>query len=430
MKVAVVGSGASGLAAAFYLLKSGHEVEVFESSPDLGGRIGSSQLGNVEIDFGGKNIGRSYTLFREFAEFFQGGEFEEFGINTSELVDGKIVPINREKTIVAIINLFKMVGAKDFFKLFYYILKIKQNPELGFLNSAFFNALSDKYDSQPASKFFGHSFNDRVLRPMSVRMNAAEPDEVYLGNLGSNIKMIADKYDQLSGGMGPLLRNFKSKVSCKFSHKLIKIEGHKLKSKKLTFEVDGRLVSQEFDAVVLALSATRAAGFFDEANPEMSRFLREIRYYPVAVGIAKYKQDIFSPDIRALVFPANSALSNAGAYGKSDLDLIRYTFSGRAARKYLHEKASPDSLIALAESELNPHFKVNSELRENYLFKVIPEGLCSYSPFHHRTLSGIQAGLKTMNGIALVGDYIRGASIEACFKSAAEGVQRLNEVLQ
>ena len=41
MRVAIVGAGLAGLSAAVELADAGHEVEIFESRPFVGGKVGS-----------------------------------------------------------------------------------------------------------------------------------------------------------------------------------------------------------------------------------------------------------------------------------------------------------------------------------------------------------------------------------------------------
>ncbi len=46
------------------------------------------------------------------------------------------------------------------------------------------------------------------MRVSDRRMNGAEPEEAYVGNLGSNLRMVLDTYDQLIHGMQPVLEQF------------------------------------------------------------------------------------------------------------------------------------------------------------------------------------------------------------------------------
>jgi protoporphyrinogen/coproporphyrinogen III oxidase len=75
-RIAVVGGGASGIAAAYFLQAAGHKVEILESGSSLGGRIGSQALQGKIMDFGGKNIGKNYPLFRQFVKATGDFEFE------------------------------------------------------------------------------------------------------------------------------------------------------------------------------------------------------------------------------------------------------------------------------------------------------------------------------------------------------------------
>ncbi|MCC6915526.1 MAG: FAD-dependent oxidoreductase, partial [Rhodospirillaceae bacterium] len=49
-KVAVIGAGAMGLAAAYHLAKAGHSVEVFEADKVAGGMAAHFDLGGLSIE--------------------------------------------------------------------------------------------------------------------------------------------------------------------------------------------------------------------------------------------------------------------------------------------------------------------------------------------------------------------------------------------
>ena len=52
MKIGVVGAGISGLAISLAAEKAGHEVVIFESESDIGGRMSSIRFGSYIIDIG------------------------------------------------------------------------------------------------------------------------------------------------------------------------------------------------------------------------------------------------------------------------------------------------------------------------------------------------------------------------------------------
>lgn len=62
-KVVVVGAGISGLTAAAYLSKEGHQVTLLEKSEDIGGLVGSFERDGFVYDFGIRGMENSGTLF-------------------------------------------------------------------------------------------------------------------------------------------------------------------------------------------------------------------------------------------------------------------------------------------------------------------------------------------------------------------------------
>ena len=97
MKIAVIGGGASGMAAAYYLSKNGHGVTVYEKQPMLGGHIRTINR-NVEVDSLDSGIvleGGVVEFSSRFTNFIElmdelGVELESMEIGTAILKrDGK-----------------------------------------------------------------------------------------------------------------------------------------------------------------------------------------------------------------------------------------------------------------------------------------------------------------------------------------------------
>ena len=61
MKVGVIGGGAAGLAAAFELVKKGHQVHVFERAPFLGGQASTFEVGGARLERGYHHLFMSDT---------------------------------------------------------------------------------------------------------------------------------------------------------------------------------------------------------------------------------------------------------------------------------------------------------------------------------------------------------------------------------
>jgi oxygen-dependent protoporphyrinogen oxidase len=188
---------------------------------------------------------------------------------------------------------------------------------------------------------------------------------------------------------------------------------------------DGTAGELEGAGVILATAANTAAALTATAFPALSEPLRSINYYPVSLVIAEYERPVFSPAVRAIVFDQDQPLSNAGAYGVNDLHLVRYTFSGRAFRRGRPGTTSPDALLGQAEAALGRYVPLAGNPRRRFVARQFDTGLCAYTARHDRFLDRIDEELGRIDGLYLTGDYIQGASIEACFRAASACARQL-----
>lgn len=427
-KVAVIGGGISGIAAAYYLQKSGFSVDVYESSDRIGGRIGSESVEGRWLDFGGKNIGKKYTRFRNFVAELGELDFEYFGFSTSQVINGRVVRINKEKSQLAnLLRVFSLAGLSGIMKLMPMVREVRKERDQGFLNTPYFNGVADRFDEKSLALFFPKGCAAHLIRPLTVRMNGAEPEECYPGNFGSNLSLALDSYEQLRQSMQGMIGRFREYArSVEFftGHHVTALERRNGET-VLHVACNNEKLQKSYSKVLVALPAVQAASLFRDALPELAELLGQVRYYPVAIALAKYQQDVFSGTQRAMVFDSACSLSNAGAYGIHDLDLVRYTFSGHTARKVIGPETKPEESIALAEELIAPYFRIRGNRRENFVYRYLSPGLCAYSQYHYRLLSKMNDIIDRVGNIGLTGDYWRGASIEACFRSASEGVQKL-----
>ncbi len=415
---AVVGGGASGIAAAYYLQQQGMNVEIIESNKYLGGRIASCQLGDRKVAMGGKNIGKNYHLFRRFTQELGDNPYEFFGLNSSQIKNGSIVTVDGSKRWRTMSKLLKSYSLKDLLRFLQMCLAIKRNIANGFLGSPYFTSLICKTNDQTVNNYFSKDFCQRIIRPISVRMNGAEPDEIYVGNLGSNISMILDTYEQLCNGIDPILEQFAQKVPVRLSTTVTSLLFSNNQVLGLEILNQDGIQQQLYDGVILATPASVTAKLVKPHKPSLAEILSGVCYYPVMVIVAEYNRNIFSEQVRALVFDAEEPISNAGSYGINDRHIVRYTFSGRVARKYIELNIDAEELLKIAEETLNRYIPVDASERVQFVYQRMLTGLCAYTHDYAEFSKSIQSQLTDILGLYITGDYIQGASIEACFRAA------------
>jgi protoporphyrinogen/coproporphyrinogen III oxidase len=415
---AVVGGGISGIAVSYLLRRRGIESEILEQSDRLGGRIGSCLLGERLLDFGGKNIGRRYRRFREFTASCGDNPYEYFGINSSQVRNGRIITFDSRRRWASLFDLARGCSGRDLVRFGRMCLAVRRDEENGYLGSPYFDALAERWGDPPARSYFSGDFCRRIVRPMSVRMNGAEPDEIHIGNLGSNLRMVLDSYDQLRLGMQRVIEQFEQAATIQLG---ARVESLIMRDGRIAgLRVSGRgSVAEErfYDGIVLATPAAVSARIAGPAARRLAELLAGVRYYPVALILAEYEREIFTPEVRALVFDEEEPLSNAGSYGFHDLNIVRYTFSGRRARPYLGGEVDMESLLLLGEERLNRHIPVDRRERVRFVGRHFELGLCAYTPHFKRFAGELREELRALPGLYLSGDYLSGASIEACFRA-------------
>ena len=422
-RVAVVGGGVSGLVTAYRLDQLGFEVELLERDSVLGGRTGVDTLGDRPVMMGGKNIGKRYTVFREFVEAHGGGSWQPFGINASRVKDGKVVTIDSTRRGNTIRTLQQLGSPKDLARLAVIAARTRAVDGNRFLSSPYFAALSRHSDHLPLSGHFGPELTDTFLRPLTVRMNGAEPSEVYLGTLGTNLGTMMDTFDQLRDGIQPALAEFAARVPVRLGVEVTGVTIREGSVVGLRHETPGGTLEEPYDGVVLATPAYVTAELLAADRPGIADPLRQLRYFPATVALVEYDRPVFTPEVRALAMDTGPC-SNAGAYGAEDRHIVRYTFSGRHARGPVTEKRIA-GWVDEAEADLARHSPVAGAQRVATVTRHWPASYCGYAPFHAELLSRVRAGVAGVHGLQLAGDYLRGVSLEACSRSGAEAAAAL-----
>ena len=417
-RVAVVGSGASGLAAAFHLENAGFGVDLIERESRLGGRFGVATLGERPVMMGGKNIGRKYSAFRAFTEALGHHPYDEFGINTSRVKDGQVQALDSSKRAKSLSNVFQMGAPRDLARLIGLAARIKRDDANRFLGSPLFTTLSERHDAEPLSAHFGNDATRNLLRPMTVRMNGAEPDEVYLGTFGTNLALVLDTFDQLVHGIQPVLETMAKRVTVRLDSRVEDLLVEDGRVVGLRVAEDGApAIDLRYDGVVLATPAHAAADVLRSALPAAASRLEDVHYFPTTVALVEYDRPVFSTGVRALAMD-DGPCSNAGAYGREDRHIVRYTFSGRDARGPAPSAEQIDAWIDGGEQQLRRYIPESRPAhRVDSVRRHWPRGYCGYLPYHGRFLQALRGDVAGLPGLALAGDYLKGVSIEACFRS-------------
>lgn len=419
-RAAVIGSGISGLSAAYELQSRGYDVTVFEKEPSVGGRLSSSKLGKKDVSLGGKNIGKKYVQFRRMCRELHVDDFEKFGLNSTS--SNSSLRIDKDRPLKSLLSILTNIPLSDIFKMLPMIRAIKRDRENAYLSGPYFKGLNTK--STLLTEVFSEKTVLGIIRPLVVRNNGAEAEELTLETFGTNLAMVLDSYEQFTDGPAKLFEKLSGLVTIRLGSTVsaLHVEDDTLKG---VIMEDGS--KELFDSVVVATTADAASRIVRSANAELSETLDKVRYNPVGILVAEYPTDVFTTEQRAFIFPPQNNLSNAGAYGMNDLNIVRYTFSGKTSRDFLASGPSSEELLEVAEKEFTDHTKIT--LPQPLKAKVgllLSSGLSAYSSNHTDTLKEIMTGLSKSSGLYLAGDYLEGVSIEACYRSGLNAAEAIN----
>jgi oxygen-dependent protoporphyrinogen oxidase len=418
-KVAVIGGGVSGMAAASCLARQGHQVDLYESSDRLGGRMALSHLQGREICLGGKNIGFHYKEFRRFLAHYGKPKYEYFGLNSARLSNGKVLPFNSKKKREQFLTLLRSTTILDLWKLRRAWRAVQADRANGDLSGPYFKALV-REGSQTLTDYFSGKFSKSIARALTVRMNGAEPDQITLENFGTHLQMLQDEYEQITSPLENVFSAFQADPDIQTK---LRTSVKALRNTNGFYALTGDGFMELYSKVIIALPAYGAAKLTKSDFPGISRALRQPRYFPVTVIVAKYERPVFETDLRALTFPPNSALSNIGAYGINDLNWVRYTFSGAAAQA-LNSHSMPDAqLLSIAEKQGLAYFHLDGNSCQAFKRRSWERGLCGYTLNESKFRSDLRDAQSEFPGLYFTGDYIKGASIENCFRAAKETVE-------
>lgn len=428
--IAVIGGGISGISAAVALARSGHCAILFEAGDRLGGRIGVDDLADRPIMMGGKNIGHRYTRLRALLADLDAGRFQPFGINTSTVRAGRLLPLDSSRPVTSLRSLRAMGAPRDLLRLALLARAVRRDDHTRFLGSPRFRQLANRHDDPALTDYFGPLLSQSLLRLATIRMNGAEPDEAYLGNLGTNLGLLTDTFDQLDDGLGPALARVSNWVDARLSSRVTALRPHP-SGVVVQWEASSASPSaaatgtQHVDGLVLALPAHAAAPLLEPLAPDAAQLLHRVHYFPATVAVARYADDVFGPHLRAIALP-NGPCSNAGAYGSSDRDLVRYTFSGRRGRLGSPTRSDIDTLLADAETSVSHAIGRTLPARLDWTWRHWPAAYCAYSRHHGRLLDELTTQMQPLaNRITLAGDYLLGASLEACCRSGETAASAL-----
>lgn len=431
MRVAVVGGGIAGLAAALELTEfSTDTVTVFESSDRVGGKLRLETVGDVTLDVGAEAMLARRDEARELIEFAEIGPARTNPATTQASIwtHGALHPMPR--TVMGI-----PAEPTDFVRVEPHAIPV---PDEDVSVAEFVRARA------------GADVLDRLVEPLLGGVYAGHADSLSLAAAGAQLRALGPDpvtaaaayvpqpgpvFDGLVGGVGQLPDAVKAvtEVGGHVEYRLNTVV-RALSRSGTGWDVVADSATEQFDAVVVAAPAAAASRLLSEAAPRASFALADIPYASVAIATFVFDRDLELPGSGFLVPPVDGTAIKGATFssnkwgwlaepGRTVLRASLGRYGEAAALQY-----DDPTLAQIALADLRAALGTLPEPVAWHLQRW-GGGLPQYLVGHLDRVATIEADVASVPGLAVCGAAYRGIGIPAVIASAQGAVRGLMDRL-
>jgi protoporphyrinogen/coproporphyrinogen III oxidase len=456
-RVAIIGGGISGLAAAFALEEQRRagavEYVVYEASPQLGGVLRTEHVEGCIVEAGPDSFISEKPWAADLCRALGLGD-ELIGSNDADrktyiLVRGCLIPMPD--------GLMFMVPTKilptGFSPLFSWATKLRMAREL------FHPPRAGEGDESVASlveRHYGAEMVDRLADPLlsgvyggeaaslSVRAvlpRFAEMERVH-GSLGRATLAARKKMPRPANKTAPLFTSLKNGMQ-----QLVETLAPRLNRPSLITNTPVESIqrdaggwnvltgakSDSFDAVILALPTHAAAQLLSTCSPELSAELAAIGYsssITVGLGYDREVRQSLPPGFGFLVPRREGKRLLAATFvhnkfphrAPEDRALLRCFFAGANAENIW--QLSDDEIVAIVRNELQQIVGLRAAPLFARVYKW-KSAMAQYAVGHLERLERIERLRQQLPGLALAGNGYRGIGVPDCVRSGQEAAKQV-----
>ena len=449
-KIAVIGGGISGLAAAHYLKNQNHEVSLFEASDRLGGAIRTIRYESQIMEAGPDSflVGKPAAI--ELAKELEIDLVPSCAVGPPSVVkNGRLLPLPEGFRLLAPTRLIpfalsRLVSLKGKIRAAAELIISKRNQE------------SDESVADFVTRRFGREILEALAQPLIGGIYSADPAQLslqatfpFLSRMekshGSVTKgMLKSLSGQSRGkprsmfcaprsGMGALVERLQKSIGSSSIHLSSPICAIRRQNGQWILEREGS--EQSYDGIILACPAYRAAQLLTSLDGELAQGLHSVPYTTTAVcHILVRENQITLPlegsgfvvphveglDITACTYAHRKYPGRAGHHS----GLLRVHLGGKLNQEVLDQ--SDEQLQTTALESLRPLIGLKGPIQRSWLVRhqrVVPQ----YAVGHMLLRERLEERLQGLHGLALAGNGLHGVGLADCVlraKNAARNVHR------
>ena len=465
-RVAVIGGGISGLAAAYRCVELADESQqllqmtMFEAGDRVGGVFGTSHIDDYLVERGADmfitNKPWALDLCRRLGVDDQLIPTDETFRRSLVLRNGRPVPVPEGFMLLSPAKVWPILSSS----LFSPWGKLRMGLEYIIPRRA------DNGDESLASfvrRRFGREALDRLVQPLVGGIYTSDPEKLslratmprFLEMEKTHRSLIRASKRQASkqaaaeqqgsgaryglfvapkGGMTVILdeleRRVKERAEIRLDTNIRRIDPVETGGWSLTLD-DGS--NEQFDRVVIAIRSHQVAELIGGFDNQLAECLRKIPYASSAIVVSGHRlADISNPlDAFGLVIPhaekrkilAVSYASRKLAGRAPDGHVLLRTFVGGAMQPELLEQ-SDEEILRMVRDELNDILGVGGDPDFSVVVRY-QNAMPQYHVGHLELVEQIESRTETHLGLALAGNAYRGVGIPDCIHSGEQAAERV-----
>ena len=429
MKVAVVGGGIAGLAAAWFLHRDGVEVTVYEADDRLGGKVQTGSLDGRPVELAADaflarvpdaaELCRELGLGDELVSPATGQAYLWLGARLRPLPEGLALGVPTDLAAVARSGVLSVGG----------LGRAALEPLLPATSVA-----ADRSVGSLVRARFGDEVFERLVDPLISGINAGRADDLSLDAVTPQLAAAARSSRSLLLGLrrarsgdsaGPVFLTVQSGLG-RLVDRLVGV----LPDVRTSSPV-ASLADLDADRVVLAVPAFAAADLLSAVAPDAAALLADIEYASVVLTLLSYPADAIGRSLDGsgfLVPRGEGRLMTACSWGSSKWphwakpgEVLFRVSAGRAGDDRALQ-LSDEVLVARLHAELSEAVGLQGEPLSSVVARW-PRSFPQYAVGHLDRVARIEAALPPH--IAVAGAALRGVGIPACIASGRAAAARV-----
>ncbi|MEI6728708.1 MAG: FAD-dependent oxidoreductase [bacterium] len=433
-KIAIIGSGISGLVAGYELTKQGFEVEVFEKQNQAGGRAISVEVEGLNIDSGASFLMDSYdqvyAYLKEFDLLKQNQNPKAILSSTVVLKDNKLQGYSLSVDFLSITERIKFLYG--LWKMNRYLNDNKisffepwSNPK-NFVDSPAKQYLLEHFDSKIVDYFF-----EPGIRCVQFHSTEQIGTQSLLAFLKNGVPKNGIKYFTIMPEyIGKYAEVLASKQKIHLNQEILVVERMQNEQFNLTFK-NGQ--SKTFDQIILNTTPDIIQKIYPQFSPNQGKILAKAEFSQSITVVFKLPKNLISGFYLALVpFVENEVICS---YTNEQMKGENYTNDEFAVvNVYLHEEAvAKYNLFEKTDSQIfdfvkkefikvAPFLESLNEAQklqtvQNLLVQKWPLALSKSPVDYIKVQSEFWENGQGENGVWFAGDWVGGSWLEGCTRT-------------